>query len=162
MSGESARSLRKAVIAVGMLGALSLSVPALLWLAPGPLFQVLQPVGQPVQARVVDEGGRLLDDPARLRPGSSTELVVTGFDPGQSVLLRSSESTAAFSAGRADQGGVFRYRLKVPASMSGAHSLTVIGEQDQTGGQPRGSAPKAVFRYVISADRAGDRPRTGS
>jgi hypothetical protein len=157
MSGESARSLRTAVLAVGALGALSLSVPLSLWLSPSGLFPVLHPVGRTVQASLFDEAGRLLDSPARLRPGSRTEMVVTGFDPNEPILLRSSESTAPVSAGRADQHGVFRYHLTVPASMSGAHSLTVIGGPSQAGRQPDSVPWTAVFRFVVSADQAGNR-----
>ena len=157
MSGESVRSLRKAVISVGTLGALSLAVPASLLLPPGTLFPVLQPVGQPVQARMFDDGGRPLDSPARLRPGSSTELVVTGFNPDQPILLRRSGSAATSSGGRADQHGVFHYRLRVPVSMSGTQSLTVIGNLDRAGRQPDGSPRTAVFQFVVSADQAGER-----
>ena len=155
MSGESARSLRNAALAVGALGALSLSVPASLWLSPSGVFPVLRPVGHTVQARVLDGEGRLLDGPARLRPGSSTEIVVTGFDPDEPILLRSSAAAPPFPGGRADQGGVFRYRLAVPASMSGAHSLTVIGGLDQAGRQPDSLPRTAVFRFMVSADQAG-------
>ncbi|HEX8094365.1 hypothetical protein [Jatrophihabitans sp.] len=157
MSGESARSLRNAALSVGALGALSLSVPMSLWLSPSGVFPVLRPVGHTVQARALDGEGRLLDRPARLRPGSSTEVEVTGFNPDEPILLRSSAGAPAVSGGRADQDGVFHYRLTVPTSMSGAHSLTVIGSLDQAGWQP-GSVPRtAVFRFVVSADQAGDR-----
>jgi hypothetical protein len=155
MSGESVRSLRKAVVAVGALGALSLAVPASLWLAPGTLFPVLQPVGQTVQARMFDDQGRLLDSSARLRPGSSARIVVTGFTPGEPILLRSSAGAATVSGGRADQHGTFRYRFPVPASMSGAHSLTVIG--NRTGRQPDGSSQTVVLRFVVGSDQAGTR-----
>lgn len=154
MSGEPARSLRKAAVAVAALGALSLAVPASLWLTPNGVFPTLQPVGHTVQAR--DNASGPLDSPARLRPGSSTEIVVTGFTPNEPILLRSSEGAAALPAGRADEHGVFRYRLRVPASQSGAHSLTVIG----AGADSRLSADRegaAVFRYVVSADQAGNR-----
>jgi len=156
MSGESARSLRKAALSVGTLGALSLAVPASLWLSPSGAFPQLRPVGHTVQAHVHDGEGGLLDDPARLRPGSSTEIEVTGFNPDEPILLRTSSGAPAFSAGRADRDGVFHYLYTVPASMSGAHALTVIGSLDQAGWQP-GSVPRtAVFRFVVSADQAGD------
>jgi hypothetical protein len=155
MPGESARSLRKAVIAVGALGALSLSVPASLWLSPGRLFPTLHPVSQIVQARVVDDHGRPVDTPARLRPGSSTTVVVTGFDPGELILLRGSAAATTLPGGRADQDGVFRYRLSVPASMAGAHFLTVIGASDDS--RLAGWQRSAVFRYVVSVDQAGNR-----
>lgn len=155
MSGESARSLRKAVISVGALGALSLTVPASLWLSPSGVFPVLEPVGHTVHARLHGGGGAALDRPARLRPGSSTEIVVTGFEPNEPVELRSSPDGAPFSGGRADYQGVFHYRLTVPASMSGAHTLTVIGAGDDSRPLP-GWAGAAVFRYVVSAGRAGD------
>jgi hypothetical protein len=155
MSGESARSLRTAVLAVGALGASSLAVPALLWLSPTGLFPVPHPVGHTVQARVFDESGRLLDSPARLRPGSRTELVLTGFQPDEPILLRSSENAAPVSGGRADQHGVFRYHVTVPASMSGAHSLAVIGGPFRAGSQPDGMPQTVVFRFVVSTDQAG-------
>jgi len=154
MPGESARSLRTAVIAVAVLGALSLSVPASLWLSPGRLFPSLEPVGQIIQARVVDDQGRPLD-PAQLRPGSSTTIVVTGFEPREPILLRSS-AAAALPAGRADQHGVFRYHLTVPAWMSGAHLLTVIGG-GSSGVPTAGQQRAAVLRFVVSSDQAGDR-----
>lgn len=158
MPGESARSLRKGALAVGVLGALSLSVPASLWLSPKGVFPTLHPVGHTVQARLLDGGGRVLASPARLRPGSVTEIVVTGFDPDEPILLRSSAGASpTFPGGRADQHGVFRYRLTVPASMSGAHSLTVIGGFDQTGPQPDSLARTAVFRFVVNPDQAGNR-----
>jgi hypothetical protein len=157
MSGESARSLRKAVISVGTLGALSLSVPASLWLSPGSLFPVLQPVSQTVQASMFDDAGRLLDRPVRLRPGSRIQIVVTGLTPDEPILLRGPTSAGTVSGGRADPQGIFRYRLAVPASMSGAHSLTVIGSLDQASRQPDGSTRTAVLRFVVSADQAGTR-----
>jgi hypothetical protein len=150
MSGESARSLRKAVLAVGTLGALSLSVPASLWLSPSGVFPAPRPVGHSVEAGVLDGEGRLLHSPARLRPGSSTEIVVTGFSPGEPILLRSSAAAPAVPGGRAGQDGVFRYRFTVPVSMSGSHSLTVIGTLDQAGLPPR----RTVLRYVVSAGQA--------
>lgn len=154
MSGESARSLRKAAIAVGALGALSLAVPASLWLSPTGVFPVLQPVGHTVQARALDSAGGQLDSPARLRPGSSTEIVVSGFDPDEPILLRRSAGASAVPGGRADEHGVFHYRLRVPASMSGAQSLTVIGTSDDS---RLVGERAAVFRYVVSADQAGNR-----
>lgn len=154
MSGEPARSLRKAAIGVGALGALSLAVPASLWLTPNGMFPALQPVGHTVQAR--DGASGPLDSPARLRPGTSTEIVVTGFTPDEAILLRTSERGAAFPAGRADEHGIFRYRLKVPASMSGAHSLTVLGASADSR-RSAGWEGAAVFRYVVSADQAGNR-----
>jgi hypothetical protein len=157
MPGESARSLRKATLAVGTLGALSLSVPAFLWLSPSGVFPVLRPVGHTVQARVLDGGGRLVGSPARLRPGSATEILVTGFTPGEPILLRSAAVAPTFPGGWADQDGVFHYRLTVPASMSGAHSLTVIGNLDRAGRQLDSLLRTAVFRFVVSADQAGDR-----
>lgn len=90
MPRDSARSLRAAVVAVGALGALSLSVPASLWMAPGGVFPVLHPVAHTVQASGFDSAGRQLASPARLRPGSSTEIVVTGFAAAEPVLLRHS------------------------------------------------------------------------
>jgi hypothetical protein len=150
MPAESARSLRKAVLAVGTLGALSLSVPASLWLSPSGVFPVLHPVGHSVQVRVLDGDGRLVHSPARLRPGSSTEIVASGFSPGEPVLLRSSAGAPALPGGRADQDGVFRYRLTVPPSMSGAHSLTVIGTLQEAGLPPR----RTVLRYVVSPGQA--------
>jgi hypothetical protein len=157
MPGESARSLRKGALAVCALGALSLSVPASLWLSPSGVFPTLRPVDHTVEAHVLDDEGRLLHGPARLRPGSSTEIVVSGFSPHEPILLRSAAAAPAFSGGRADQDGVFHYRLTVPASMSGAHSLTVIGSRDQAARQPDGLPRTAVFRFVVSADQAGDR-----
>jgi hypothetical protein len=139
------------------MGALSLSVPASLWLSPSGVFPTLHPVGHTVQARLLDGGGRVLDSPARLRPGSITEIVVTGFDPEEPILLRSSAGAPTFPGGRADQDGVFRYRLTVPASMSGAHSLTVIGGLDQAGLQAATLPRTAVFQYVVNPDQAGDR-----
>jgi hypothetical protein len=157
MPGESARSLRKATLAVGTLGALSLSVPASLWLSPSGVFPALRPVGHTVQARALDGNGGLVGSPARLRPGSSTEIVVTGFDQDEPILLRSSATEPTFPGGRADQDGVFRYRLRVPASMSGAHALTVIGSLEQAGHRSDSLPRTAVFRFVVSADQAGDR-----
>ena len=155
MPRDSARSLRAAVIAVAALGALSLSVPASLWMTPGGTFSGLQPVHSVVQAHGFDGEGRQLASPARLRPGSSIEVVVTGFSPAELILLRRSASAATFSGGRADRQGVFRYRLTVPATMSGAQALTVIGSLSGAGGQPGSSSPTAVFRYVVGADQAG-------
>ncbi|HEY0168724.1 MAG TPA: hypothetical protein VGB75_16890 [Jatrophihabitans sp.] len=143
------------MIAVGALGALSLSVPASLWMAPGGTLPGLRPVHSVVQAQGFDGEGRQLASPARLRPGSSIEIVVTGFSPAEPILLRRSASAAAFSGGRADRQGVFRYRLTVPAAMSGAQALTVIGSPGRAGGQPGSSPPTAVFQYVVSADQAG-------
>jgi hypothetical protein len=105
---------------------------------------------------VLDDQGRPLDSPARLRPGSSTTIVVTGFDPGEPILLRSSGAAAARPGGRADQHGVFRYRLTVPASMSGAQLLTLIGGAG-SGLTASGHERAAVVRYVVSADQAGNR-----
>jgi len=154
MAGESARSLRKAAIAVAALGALSLAVPASLWLSPSAVFPVLQPVGHTVQARALDSAGGPLDSPARLRPGSSAEIMVTGFDPYEPVLLRRSAAAPASPGGRADEHGVFHYRLRVPASMpGGAHSLTVIGTSKDS--QLTSAERSAVFRYVVGADQAG-------
>jgi hypothetical protein len=153
MPGEPVRSLRKTALAVGTLGALSLSVPASLLLSPSGVFPALRPVGSTVQARLLDGGGRLLASPARLRPGSTTEIEVAGFEPDEPILLRSAPGAPAFAGGRADQDGVFHYRLTVPATMSGAHSLTVIG-----GLHPAGALPRtAVLRFVVNADQAGDR-----
>jgi hypothetical protein len=150
MSGESARSLRRAVVSVGALGALALSVPASLWLPPGRLFPTLQPVAQVVAAQLLDDHGHPLDSPARLRPGSGATVVVTGFAPNEQVLLRGSESARAQAGGQADPHGIFRYRLTVPASMSGPHQLTVIGA-----GRPAGGQRTTVFHYVVSSDQAG-------
>jgi hypothetical protein len=155
MPGESARSLRKAALAVGTLGALSLSVPVSLWLSPSGVFPALRPVAHTVQARVLDGGGRRLDSPARLRPGSTTEIEVTGFSPHEPILLRTSAGAPSFSGGRADQDGVFRYRLTVPASMSGAHALTVLGTPDPAVRQPGSLSQAVVFRFVVSADQTG-------
>lgn len=154
MPRESARSLRAAVIAVGALGAVSLSVPAALWMSPE-VFPTLRPVAHNVPASVVDSEGRQLGSPTRLRPGSSTVLVVTGFSAAEPIQLRHSTSAATFDGGRADEHGVFRYRFTAPATMSGAHSLTVLGSPDRAGRQP-GSPPRtAVFQFVVSADQAG-------
>lgn len=157
MPGESARSLRTAAMAVAALGALSLAVPASLWLSPGGMFPVLHPVGQTVQARLLDSAGQALDSPAVLRPGSSAQVVVTGFSPGEKVVLRRSGSTATVPGGRADSQGVFRYRLVVPLSMSGVHSLTVIGSPAQSGAPAGSPGRTAVLRYVVSARQAGRR-----
>jgi hypothetical protein len=121
------------------------------------VYPALHPVGHTVQARLLDGGGRVLASPARLRPGSTTEIVVTGFQPGEPILLRSSAGTPAFPGGRADPDGVFHYRLTVPKSMSGAHTLTMIGGLDRSGWQPASLPPTAVFRFVVSPDQAGDR-----
>ena len=155
MPRDSARSLRAAVVAVGALGALSLSVPASLWMAPGGVFPVLRPVDHSVQTPGLDGEGRQLASPARLRPGSSTEIVVTGFSAAEPVLLRHSASAATFPGGRADGHGVFRYRLTVQATMSGAQSLTVLGSPDRAGRQPGSSPRVAVFQFVVTADQAG-------
>ncbi|HEX8081510.1 MAG TPA: hypothetical protein VF557_14965 [Jatrophihabitans sp.] len=155
MPRDSARSLRAAVVAVGALGALSLSVPASLWMAPGGVFPVLRPVDHSVQLRGLDGGGRQLSSPARLRPGSSTEIVVTGFSAAEPVLLRHSTGASAVPGGRADEHGVFRYRLTVPMTMSGTQSLTVLGSPDRAGRQ-LGNSPRAVvFQFVVSVDQAG-------
>ncbi len=155
MPRDSARSLRAAVIAVAALGAVSLSVPASLWLTPGGVFPGPRPADHSVQVRGFDGEGRQLASPARLRPGSSTEIVVTGFSAAEPVLLRHSTSAASFPGGRADEHGVFRYRLTVPTTMSGAHSLTVLGSLDQAGRQPGSSPRSAVFQFVVSPDQAG-------
>jgi hypothetical protein len=155
MSGNSARSLRHAVTSVGVWGALCLSVPASLWLSPTRLFPTLQPVSQFIQVRAVDDHGRPLDGPARLRPGAAATIVATGFEPGEPILLRSWGAPAARPAGRADEHGVFRYRLTAPASMSGARLVTVIG--GGSGMPSEGHERAAVFRFVISADQAGSR-----
>ncbi|HEV2885447.1 MAG TPA: hypothetical protein VGX49_00930 [Jatrophihabitans sp.] len=152
MPRESVRSLRAAVLGVGALGALSLSVPASLWISPSRVFPALQPVGQTVQtATAFDANGRQLANPARLRPGSSTQIVVTGFSAQEPVLLRRPGDARTVSGGRADQQGVFRYRFTAPATTSGVQSLTVIGSLDQAGLPPS----RAVFRFVVSADQAG-------
>jgi hypothetical protein len=148
------------VVAVGVLGAMSLSVPASLWMSSGAVYPVRQPIGQSLQARGFDGEGRQLASPARLRPGSSTEVVVTGFSAAEPVMLRQPGSAAAVSGGRADSHGVFRYRLTVPvtvpASMSGAQSLTVLGTTAKASRQAGGnSPPAAVFRFVVSVDQAG-------
>lgn len=153
MQGESARSLRNAVIAVAALGSLSLAVPASLWLSPGKAFPVLQSVGQTAQGSLLDSEGRLLEGPVLLRPGSTTQVVVTGFSPGEKILLRRPGSAATSPGGRADSEGAFRYRLTVPASMSGAQSLTVIGTRAPAGSPAR----TAVFRFVVGAGQAGHR-----
>lgn len=154
MPRESARSLRAAVIAVGVLGAVSLSVPAALWMSPE-VFPALRPVAHSLPASAFDSDGRQLGSPTRLRPGSSTDLVVTGFSAAEPIQLRHSASAATISGGRADEHGVFRYRFTVPATMSGAHSLTVLGSLEQAGRQP-GSQPRAaVFHFVVSVDQAG-------
>ncbi len=155
MPRDSARSLRAAVVAVGALGAVSLSVPAALWMTPGGMFPGLQPVGHSVQARGFDGEGRQLASPARLRPGSSTEIVVTGLGAAEPVLLRLSTRAGAVPGGRADEHGVFRYRLTVPATMSGAQSLTVLGKPDQAEGQQDDPQRVAVFHFFVSVDQAG-------
>ena len=155
MPPDSARSLRAAVVAVGALGALSLSVPASLWMAPGGVFPVLRPADHSVQARGFDGEGRQLASPARLRPGSSTEIMVIGFQADEPVLLRLSTSAATFPGGRADERGVFRYRFMAPTTMSGAQSLTVLGSLDQAGRQSGRSPRAAVFEFVITVDQAG-------
>jgi hypothetical protein len=157
MPREQARSLRHAVIAVGALGALSLSVPVSLWLDPDGIFPAHRPADHAVQTRIFDGDGRPLSGQVRLRPGSSTEIVVTGFSAAEPILLRRSGSAATFPGGRADQHGVFHYRFTVPASMSGAQSLTVIGSIDQAGSASGNQARTTVFRFVVSAEQAGDR-----
>ncbi|MEO6501514.1 MAG: hypothetical protein ABIQ09_06335 [Jatrophihabitantaceae bacterium] len=155
MPRDSARSLRAAVVAVAALGAVSLSVPASLWLAPSGVFPELRTAQHGVQARGFDGEGRQLSSPAWLRPGSSVEIVVTGFSAAEPILLRRSASSATVPGGRADEHGVFRYRLTVPATMSGTHSLTVLGSLDQAGRQPGSSSRAAVFQFVVSPDQAG-------
>lgn len=156
MPGESVRSLRHAALVVGALGALSLSVPMSLLLSSTGVFPALHPAGHSVQASAFDDAGRRLASPARLRPGAAAEVVAPNFAVNEPVVVRRSGSAEPIASGRADQHGVFRYRFTVPARMSGAQSLTVLGSLDRTG--EFGSGPEvAVFRFVVSADQAGDR-----
>lgn len=155
MPRDSARSLRAAVVAVGALGALSLAVPASLWMAPDGVSPVMRSVDHSVQVGGFDGEGRQLVSPARLRPGSSTQIVVNGFGAAEPVLLRHSASSDTFPGGRADEHGVFRYRFTVPATLSGAQSLTVLSTLDQNGRQPGSSPRTAVFQYVVTVDQAG-------
>jgi hypothetical protein len=155
MSGESVRSLRSATIVVGALGALLLSVPMSLLGSKG-LFPALRPAGHTVEASAFDDAGRRLARPARLRPGAVAEVVAPGFAADEPVVVRRSGSDDPIATGRADLHGFFRYRLTVPAVVSGEQSLTVLGSFDRPGRS--GVGPEvAVFRFSVSADQAGDR-----
>lgn len=149
MPRESARSLRAGVLGVAVLGALLLSVPASLWLGAGSVYPALRPVQSSAAAVAFSADGRLLTSPARLRAGSSAEVVATGFVPGEQVRVRRSASSTAVVS-QADQHGVVRYRFSVPAA-GGMQSLAVIGSLDQAGLPPR----RAVFRFTASSDQAG-------
>jgi hypothetical protein len=153
MPRENARSLRAGVLGVGALGALLLSVPASLWMDTGAVYPVLRPVGSSAPAVAFSADGRLLTSPARLRPGSSAEVVASGFTAGEQVRVRRSAAagaTSAIAGGRADERGVVHYRFSVTAA-SGMQSVTVIGSVTQAGLLPR----RAVFRFVVSTDQAG-------
>jgi hypothetical protein len=147
MPGESARSLRAAVLGVGALGLLLLSVPASLLASTGSVFPALHPVAQDLPVVAFDASGRLLASPARLRPGASAELVVSGFGAGEPVRLRRSAANGTVWTGRADRHGTVHYRFTVPATPPGAQSLTVVGSVGQGGLPPR----RAVFSYLVSA-----------
>jgi|GEM_PF-3444439 len=149
MPGESARSLRAATLGVGALGLLLLSVPASLLVGTGTVFPTLQPVAQDLPVVAFDGTGRLLASPARLRPGSSTDLVVSGFAAGEPVRLRRSGGTVW--SGRADRHGLVRYRFTAPTivTASGQQSVTVVGTLSRSGLPPR----RAVFSYLVSAGR---------
>jgi hypothetical protein len=155
MSGESVRSLRHAAVVVGALGALSLSVPISLLTSKG-VFPTLHPGGHTVEASAFDDTGHRLARPARLRPGSVAEVVAPNFTAAEPVVVRSPGSGQIITTGRADQDGVFRFRFTVPARMSGAQSLTVVGSLDSPAAAGRGP-DTAIFRFVVSADQARDR-----
>lgn len=155
MPGESVRSLRHAAVIVGALGALLLSVPISL-LTSKAVFPTLHPGGHTVEASAFDDAGHRLAHPARLRPGSVAEVVAPNFTAAESVVVRSSESGQTVTTGRAGKDGVFRFRFTVPAQLSGAHSLTMVGSVVTAGASGRGPE-MAVFRFVVSADQAGDR-----
>ncbi|HST46931.1 hypothetical protein [Jatrophihabitans sp.] len=149
MPGESARSLRAATLGVAALGLLLLSVPASLLAGSGSVFPTLRPVAQDLPVVAFDATGRLLASPARLRPGASADLVVSGFGAGEPVRLRRSADGGTVWTGRADRHGLVRYRFTVPASSSGSQSLTVLGSIGHGGLPPH----RAVFAYLVSAGR---------
>lgn len=149
MPRESARSLRAGVLGVGALGALLLSVPASLWMGSGSVYPVLRPAQSSAAAVAFSADGQLLTSPARLRAGSSAEVVATGFAANEQVRVRRSAS-GDVAGSRADRHGVVRYRFTVTAA-AGVQSVTVIGSLDQAGLPPR----RAVFRFAVSSDQAG-------
>jgi hypothetical protein len=150
MPRESARSLRAATLGVGALGLLLLSVPAsLLASSSGTVFPALRPVSQDLPVVAFDASGRLLASPARLRAGAAADLVVSGFGAGEAVRLHRSAGGGTVWTGQADRHGTVRYRFTVPASSSGAASLTVVGSISKGGLPPR----RAVFSYLVSAGR---------
>ncbi len=156
MPREPVRSLRHAVLAVAGLGALSLTVPACLWLTSEATAGG-QVRDRGSQADGYDDAGHRLARPAQLRPGASVEVVADGFAAAEPVVLGRAGSAEVLASGRADDDGVFRYRYTVPR-LAGAQSLTVLGTVDAAGGSAAGRGPKvAVFRFVVSPDRAAGR-----
>ncbi len=149
MPGESARSLRTATLGVGALGLLLLSVPTSLVVGTGAVFPTLRPVAQDLPVVAFDTTGRLLANPARLRPGASTDLVISGFTADEPVRLHRSAGGGTVWTGRADGNGLVRYRFTVPTSAAGAQSLTVVGSIGHGGLPPW----RAVFSFVVGAGR---------
>jgi hypothetical protein len=160
MSRHPLRSLRSATVAVGVAGALSVSVPVLLaafWQSPSTVWPFHHP--QPPRNPVAHDCDRypLAPNPT-LRPGECVMITARGFEPQQQVKVGELIRPGVWQVTRADRDGVVSYQLSLPKkAATGKDVITFVG----LGAVPNRSAAKgnvtvsvprfAVFRFTVRA-----------